>query len=207
MVNPKAPTGGFGPDTPRRVADIPGAPRRRPDGEAESPAGSTTVAASASSSTGSSSNPAVRAAGTSERRLIVGPDISLAGEITSCDLLVIEGRIEAKLKDCRVIEVAEGGVFKGSADIEAADVGGRFDGDLSVRGRLKVRGSGVISGNVRYGELEVEVGGRLIGTMQPLDAPAALAAPAAEAPAPSPSFAPVSEPKTAPAEFGSEAPT
>ena len=83
--------------------------------------------------------------------------------------MVVEGNIEAKLKDCRVIEVADGGIFKGSADIEQADIGGRFDGDLSVRGRLKIRGSGVISGNVRYGELEVEVGGRLVGTVEPLD--------------------------------------
>ncbi len=194
MVSPKGPTGGFGPDTPRRVADIPGSPRRRPDGEAEP---SATVASPPPSSATPSS------ASSSERRLIVGRDISLAGEITSCDLLVIQGRIEAKLKDCRVIEVAEGGVFKGSADIEAADIGGRFDGDLSVRGRLKVRGSGVISGNVRYGELEVEVGGRLVGTLQPLDTPADSLP--VTAPSPAPASLPESPSLTKPAEVGAEA--
>lgn len=124
----------------------------------------------------------------SSRRLLVGREISLAGEINSCDHLVVEGRIEAKLKDCRIIEVADGGIFKGSADIEQADIGGRFDGDLSVRGRLKIRGSGVISGNVRYGELEVEVGGRLIGTMEPLDQGTAAAAAPPPPPAPEPSI-------------------
>ncbi|MCA8907565.1 MAG: polymer-forming cytoskeletal protein [Rhodospirillaceae bacterium] len=125
----------------------------------------------------------------SSRRLLVGREISLAGEINSCDHLVVEGRIEAKLKDCRIIEVADGGIFKGSADIEQADIGGRFDGDLSVRGRLKIRGSGVISGNVRYGELEVEVGGRLIGTMEPLDqGTQAAAAPPPPPPAPEPAI-------------------
>ena len=105
---------------------------------------------------------------TTERRLIVGREISLAGEINACDHLVVEGRIEAKLKECRIIEVADSGVFKGSAEIEEADIAGQFDGDLSVRGKLRVRGSGTISGNIRYGRIEVEAGGRLIGTVQPL---------------------------------------
>ena len=189
----KSPSNPLPSDLPRRGVDIPGARRRPADTEPE-----------AAPSAGSGSS--LRGDGTSEissRRLLVGREISLAGEINSCDHLVVEGNIEAKLKDCRVIEVADGGIFKGSADIEQADIGGRFDGDLSVRGRLKIRGSGVISGNVRYGELEVEVGGRLVGTVEPLDhTPDAKAKPAAgqskssPPPAPEPaqgSFAPAGD--------------
>ena len=155
----KPPTNTAPPDIPRRIVDIPGGPRRRgTEGEPE-------AADAASSDTPAAQKP--RDSGS--RRLIVGREISLAGEINACDHLVVEGRIEAKLKDCRIIEVADGGIFKGAAEIETADIGGRFDGDLSVKGRLKVRGSGVISGSIRYGELEVEVGGRLVGTVEPLD--------------------------------------
>jgi cytoskeletal protein CcmA (bactofilin family) len=104
-----------------------------------------------------------------ERKLIVGAGISLAGEISSCDHLVVEGRIEAKLKDCRRIDVADGGVFKGSAEIHEADIGGRFEGELTVRGRLTLRGSGVVDGTLRYGELQIETGGQLRGQVEPLD--------------------------------------
>ena len=104
----------------------------------------------------------------SPRKLIVGSEISLAGEITACDHLVVEGRIEAKIKDCQTIEIAEQGVFKGSAEIRDGDIAGRFEGDLSVSGLLRLRASGVVTGTIKYGELQVETGGKLIGTLQPL---------------------------------------
>ena len=103
------------------------------------------------------------------RKLIVGSGISLTGEISACDHLVVEGRIEAKLKDCRSIDVAAGGVYKGSAEVDIADIGGRFDGDLTVRGRIRLRGTGIVSGKLRYGEMEVECGGKIVGVMEPLD--------------------------------------
>ena len=108
------------------------------------------------------------------RRLIVGRGITLTGEISACDHLVVEGRIEATLRDCKRIDVAEGGVFKGSAEIDEADIGGRFEGDLSARTRLTLRGTGAIAGTVRYGELAVEAGGKITGTIEPLGETAAV---------------------------------
>ena len=103
-----------------------------------------------------------------ERKLIVGRGISLNGEISACDHLVVEGRIEAKLKDCRRIDVSDSGIFKGSAEIQEADIGGRFEGELTVRGRLTLRGNGTVAGTLRYGEILVEAGGELRGTVEPL---------------------------------------
>lgn len=156
------------PDLPRRHTDIPAAPRRRTV-EDDLPGKSLPEAAEPEPAPSPSSAPTVAKPGDTERRLIVGRDISLNGEISACDHLVVEGRIEARLKDCRTIEISDSGVFKGAADIEEADIGGRFDGDLSVRGRLMIRSSGVITGTVTYGRLEVESGGQLIGSVQPLD--------------------------------------
>jgi cytoskeletal protein CcmA (bactofilin family) len=110
------------------------------------------------------------------RKLIVGRDISLSGEITSCDVLVVEGTVEAKLRDGRNIDIAESGLFKGSVEIDEADIAGRFEGDLTVRGRLRVRASGRINGSIRYGQLEVEAGGRLVGEIQTLSSPSEKAA-------------------------------
>lgn len=106
------------------------------------------------------------------RKLIVGREISLSGDITACDILVVEGNIEATLRDGRHLEITEAGHFKGSVEIDEADIAGKFEGNLVVRGRLKIRATGMIEGTVSYGELEVEAGGRIIGEMKVLPASA-----------------------------------
>lgn len=111
---------------------------------------------------------APRAGETDHKKLIVGREIILNGEIRTCDFLVVEGRVEAVLNDCRQIDIASSGQFKGSADIESADISGRFDGDLTVHGRLTVRATGRVFGKVKYGQLEVERGGIISGTVESL---------------------------------------
>jgi len=103
---------------------------------------------------------------TEVRKLIVGREISLTGEITSCDRLVIEGSVEANLQNCREVDIAESGLFKGSASIDDAEVRGRFEGNLTVRKRLLIRATGRVSGTVRYGQIEIECGGQITGDVQ-----------------------------------------
>ncbi len=111
------------------------------------------------------------------RKLTVGRDICLAGEITSCDKLVVEGRVEVHLSDARVIEIAPSGFFKGSAEVELADVSGRFDGELIARDKLIVRKGGRIKGSIRYGSIIIESGGEISGDMRTLEADEPVAAP------------------------------
>jgi len=103
---------------------------------------------------------------TEVRKLIVGREITLSGEITACDKLMIEGSVEANLNNCRDVDIAEGGLFKGSASIEEAEIRGRFEGNLVVRKRLLIKSSGRVSGTIRYGQLEVECGGQISGDIQ-----------------------------------------
>ncbi len=100
------------------------------------------------------------------RKLIVGRDINLSGEITACDHLIVEGTVEARVRDCFRIEVAESGLFQGSVEIREADIAGRFIGELIVQGRLSVRATGKVEGKVQYGELAVEAGGTLDGEVR-----------------------------------------
>ncbi len=153
--NPARPpaTGAQRTEIPRRVMDIPG-PNRRPDRprpvEAES------------------------------KTLIVGREIRLSGQITSCDRLVVEGHVEVSLSDARLIEVAPTGYFKGSAQADEADISGCFDGELVANERLTVRSTGRISGSIRYGRIIIESGGEITGDMQALGQRAEETSPAAE---------------------------
>jgi cytoskeletal protein CcmA (bactofilin family) len=141
-AKPPASTGGALPDYQRRSPDLPSALGRRIDrpraGEIES------------------------------RRLTVGRDIQLSGEITSCDKLIVEGHVEVTLQGARVLEISPSGLFKGAAEVDEAEISGRFDGDLIARERLIVRAGGRVHGKVRYGKIVIESGGEISGDMQTL---------------------------------------
>jgi cytoskeletal protein CcmA (bactofilin family) len=103
-------------------------------------------------------------------KLIVGPDVKLKGvEITDCDTLVVEGRVESAL-DSRVIQISEHGVFNGAASIDIAEIHGRFDGELTARKQLVIHASGRVSGKIRYGNIKIEEGGEITGDVGSLRA-------------------------------------
>ena len=101
------------------------------------------------------------------KKLMVGREIVLSGQITSCDRLIVEGRVEATLSDSKAIEIAESGFFKGSAEIDSADIAGNFEGNLTVRERITIRSTGRVTGQIRYGQIEIEAGGEIGGDIQP----------------------------------------
>jgi cytoskeletal protein CcmA (bactofilin family) len=104
-----------------------------------------------------------------EAKLVVGPDIKLKGvEISDCDTLIVEGRVEATL-DSRVLEITPNGVFQGTIAVDNAEVHGRFEGELTVRKQLTIFGAGKVSGKIRYAKIKVEEGAELSGEISMLD--------------------------------------
>lgn len=141
--------------------------------------------AEASKAAESASAEAARPAPADEgSKLIVGPNIKLKGsEITDCEILVVEGRVEASMKS-RDIRIAEGGVFSGKAEIDVAEVRGNFEGELTARKRLVIHATGKVTGTIRYGAMMVEEGGSISGDVATLaagNAPARAAESAAQA--------------------------
>ncbi len=129
----------------------------------------------AGSSYGSSSAPSRKQEPTSslysssaDRTLTIGRGINMSGEIEACDHLLVEGTVEAALKGAKVLDIAESGTFYGTVEIEEATIAGRFEGDITVNGRLTLKASGVITGSIAYRELEVEAGAVIDGRMTPL---------------------------------------
>ena len=106
------------------------------------------------------------------RTLVVGQGIRLSGEIKRCETLVVEGEVEANLTDCLSLEINDSGLFKGSAVVEQAEISGRLEGELTVKGRLFVRASGHLQGTIRYADLEIERGGRIAGSVDVIEPPA-----------------------------------
>lgn len=167
--------GGFHPDIPQRPADSPGAPKRpeaKPSASAPASAPAS-VPAPAPATEGKSMGNSV-----DKNTLIVGEDIRLKGEITSCDKLVVEGHVEVSLTNGRQIEIGPSGVFTGHAEVQEADISGRFDGELTAHERLEVRSTGHITGTIRYGRIVIEAGGEIVGAVEAMTSAGASKAPA-----------------------------
>lgn len=129
------------------------------------------------------------------RTLVVGRGISLAGTITDCERLVVEGTVEASLHNGSELTIAAGGTFKGEIEIDEAEVSGTFDGALVTRVALVVRASGRVLGNVRCRRLTVEEGGQISGRIEMITEPAA---PGTAATSPRTGFAPLPDAPPAP---------
>lgn len=149
--------------------------KREPDTYAQRQTGSNAGASGTVASTGTAPATAAAAAPATvntapaaegESKLTVGPNIKLKGvEITDCDTLVVEGSVEATM-DSRVIQISERGSFKGSAEIDIAEIRGSFDGTLTVRQKLVIYATGKVTGRVRYGKVVIEEGGQLSGEIE-----------------------------------------
>ncbi len=99
------------------------------------------------------------------RKLVVGREIVISGDIASCESLVVEGTVRANV-ECQDLRVEASGLFAGSASVRDAEVFGRFEGELVVTGRLHVRAGGNVAAKVRYHEIEIERGGQISGDLQ-----------------------------------------
>ena len=116
--------------------------------------------------------PAIAPSEPATSKLFVGVNIKLKGvEISDCDVLVVEGRVEATVSS-KAMEVAKPGSFTGTANIDVAEIHGEFSGEITARTRLVVHGTGRVSGTVRYGKLVVAEGGEVNGDVRLIDAAA-----------------------------------
>ena len=102
------------------------------------------------------------------RKLVIGEGITMSGEIEACDHLIVEGTVEATLKGASILDVSQSGMFYGAVEIAEATIAGRFEGELTVAGRLTIRSTGSVIGSISYKELAVEAGAMIDGKINPL---------------------------------------
>jgi len=102
------------------------------------------------------------------RTLVVGRGISLQGTVQDAERLVVDGTVEASMIHATELSISQGGVFKGEAEVEEAEVAGTIDGTLTARSSLIIRSTGKVIGTAKYKRLQVEDGGQISGKMEML---------------------------------------
>ena len=94
--------------------------------------------------------------------LIVGHGVVLKGAIKACRAIEIKGEVEAEI-ECDRLVIEPSGQLKGSFVCEVADIGGEFSGTATVKDKILVRSTGCLSGELSYGSIRVELGGKIRG--------------------------------------------
>lgn len=91
---------------------------------------------------------------------VIGEDLTVEGHISRCRELEVRGQVQGGLSVGRLIVHAGGRVF-GTVVAESAEVNGSLEGDIRVKNLIAIGSTGVVAGNVRYGQLSLAAGGDL----------------------------------------------
>ena len=95
--------------------------------------------------------------------LVIGKNVSVNGQVSNCEVLKINGNAEMTVDTTDKIIVEKEGRFKGDVKVREAQIGGSFEGKLSVEETLLITTDGRVDGRVNYGSIEIRRGGTISG--------------------------------------------
>lgn len=96
---------------------------------------------------------------------MIGEDLVVKGEIRNGGTIEVRGLIEGAIAAERVV-VHPGGQILGILTAEHAEIGGLVQGNVAVKQLLAIASSGVVRGDVRYGQITMAAGGELTAEMR-----------------------------------------
>jgi cytoskeletal protein CcmA (bactofilin family) len=96
--------------------------------------------------------------------LIIGEGATIKGEINEENEITIQGNVDGDIK-CEDLIIGKTGTVKGKIIAETVFVEGSIEGEILVKGLLKLMSSSYVSGKINYGSLQINEGGKLIGEL------------------------------------------
>jgi cytoskeletal protein CcmA (bactofilin family) len=124
-------------------------------------------------------------------RAIIGPSITIKGDVTGEEDLLIQGRVEGKVDLAQHnVTVGANGRIKANIFGRSVTVEGEVEGDLHAEEQIAIRKSGKVHGNISAPRVTIEDGAMFKGSieMERKPAPRPLVGPAgAAAASPTPS--------------------
>ncbi|MCX7899373.1 MAG: polymer-forming cytoskeletal protein [Methylocystis sp.] len=98
----------------------------------------------------------------------IGAGVTLKGEVSVPDLIVVDGTLEGNIT-ARVVCVGQTGVIRGNISATEADISGWISDHIDIKQLLVVRSTGRVEGKVMYGEIELEKGAVVTGELSATD--------------------------------------
>lgn len=97
---------------------------------------------------------------------VIGPSISIRGDLTGDEDLIIEGRVEGEvLLKQHQVSIGAGGRLKANVQAKQVHVAGRVEGDLTGEEEVVIRRSGSVAGNITAPRVTLEDGCKFRGSV------------------------------------------
>eukprot|EP00903_Cladosiphon_okamuranus_P008540 g8199.t1 len=122
----------------------------------------TTVAASSTKAPSKPKSAPKAVAEPPSKSLVIGEGVLFEGSTEGCAAAVVGGKLVGTVKSRR-LEITRAGKMEGTAYAETAEIAGTFEGNLVVTKALKICSTGRFKGDVSFGSIVVENGGKLEG--------------------------------------------
>ena len=99
-------------------------------------------------------------------RAVIGPSISIKGELSGDEDVLIQGRVEGKI-DLKKnnVTVGKNGQIKAEIYAKIISVEGEVQGDLFSDEKIVLRQSGVVRGNIKAPRVHLEDGAKFKGSI------------------------------------------
>lgn len=114
-----------------------------------------------------------------ENVVYIGAGVTLKGEISVPDLIIVDGTVEGDVT-ARAVSVGQTGVIRGKIVATEADISGSITDHIEIKQLLIVRSTGRAEGRVMYGEIELEKGAIVTGDLSATDDYRAVAKPSSQ---------------------------
>ena len=105
---------------------------------------------------------------------LIGPQVTLRGDLEFSGGLYIEGRIVGRVAavdgERAVLVIGEAGSIEGEVRAPIVMIDGRLDGDVHATDRVELGAKARVTGNVHYRTVEMHAGAQLTGRLVHADA-------------------------------------
>lgn len=96
----------------------------------------------------------------------IGEGVSLIGTVQAKGIVVVDGDVNGEIA-CSRLAVGPTGAVTGTISVSDAEVYGSASVDITVRKLLTLRSAGRVAGKLAYGEIQIDRGGVLSGSVEP----------------------------------------
>lgn len=94
----------------------------------------------------------------------IGKGVKFKGDAKVPNLAVINGEFNGTL-ETKTLKIESDGVVSGNTKADDVTVFGSLNSELDCSNLLSIESSGEVKGNLKYGQIEIARGGKIIGNM------------------------------------------